>query len=448
MAPVTRLVMFILWPVAWPVSRVLHYALGPHQGTVYRRAELKELVNMHAATKGRGDLNNDTIVIVGGALDLQEKVAKQAMTPIDDVFMLPYTAKLDYATLEQVVRSGHSRIPIYAEVEVPVSKNGNSGACTPSKKSIPLAISAFVRKASFAGGSDSTHVEPSSEGSAPHAEGSVLETVVRKKIIGMLLVKQTVLLDPEDATPIADLIINALPTVPADEPLLNVLNAFQEGRSHMAIVSSRPRKMGVAGSKRDFYDSKILGDIDEEKQVEGSGGSTDTLTERPHTVTKRRGWRKKLGLEHGEEEERELKKLPTTLAESMASDFSDQPGDGWPLGIITLEVSKVALGLCLELNTDLQPLTHRTFSKSYSQRRCMMRQMPTDWATSATSHLLRRHPPRQFEQLQLYLPTSRLQMRSLHLLSAPRRYLPLVRTTYRTRRVQLLHLPRRRCSLV
>ena len=54
MALFTRCVMIILWPIAWPVSRTLHYTLGPHQGTVYRRAELKELVTMHAAAGGRG----------------------------------------------------------------------------------------------------------------------------------------------------------------------------------------------------------------------------------------------------------------------------------------------------------------------------------------------------------------------------------------------------------
>ncbi|PWN88879.1 DUF21-domain-containing protein, partial [Acaromyces ingoldii] len=180
MAFPTRIVILVLWPVAFPVSRILHWVLGPHHGIVYRRAELKELVAIHAASGGRGgDLKGDTVMIVGGALDLQEKVVRQAMTPIDSVFMLPFTATLDYPTLEKVVRSGHSRIPIYQEFD-------------------------------------------------------------RKKIIGTLLVKSCVLLDPEDAIPVSSMVINALPTVPGDEPLLNVLNAFQEGRSHMAIVSARP----------------------------------------------------------------------------------------------------------------------------------------------------------------------------------------------------------------
>jgi metal transporter CNNM len=71
-----------------------------------------------------GDLVSDTITIVGGALDLQVKTAKEAMTPIEDVFMLPIDAKLDYETLAMVVRSGHSRVPVFEEVEIPVLAAG------------------------------------------------------------------------------------------------------------------------------------------------------------------------------------------------------------------------------------------------------------------------------------------------------------------------------------
>lgn len=73
---------------------------------------------------------------------LQEKVVHDAMTPIDKVFMLPIDSKLDYATLARVVRSGHSRVPVFEEVKE------DSGGVT-------------------------------------------------KKIIGVLLVKQCILLDPE-----------------------------------------------------------------------------------------------------------------------------------------------------------------------------------------------------------------------------------------------------------
>jgi metal transporter CNNM len=74
-----------------------------------------------------------------------------------------------------------------------------------------------------------------------------------KKIIGILLVKQCVLLDPKgeqgqisdlfdssdmiDATPLRKIPLNKVPFVPNNEPLLGILDKFQEGGSHMAIVS-------------------------------------------------------------------------------------------------------------------------------------------------------------------------------------------------------------------
>jgi len=40
-----------------------------------------------------------------------------------------------------------------------------------------------------------------------------------------------------DATPLRKIPLNKVPFVPNNEPLLGMLDKFQEGRSHMAIVS-------------------------------------------------------------------------------------------------------------------------------------------------------------------------------------------------------------------
>jgi metal transporter CNNM len=42
------------------------------------------------------------------------------MTPIENVFMLSINAKLDFETLRKVCFTGHSRVPVYEEVELPV----------------------------------------------------------------------------------------------------------------------------------------------------------------------------------------------------------------------------------------------------------------------------------------------------------------------------------------
>ncbi|KIP04188.1 hypothetical protein PHLGIDRAFT_109923 [Phlebiopsis gigantea 11061_1 CR5-6] len=210
MAGPMRILLWTLGLVAWPVAKLLEYVLGPHHGIIYRRAELKELIAMHSSIgELGGDLKTDTVTIIGGALDLQEKVVKQAMTPIADVFMLSIDAKLDYETLRRICLTGHSRIPVYEEVEVPVSKLLVQGAT----------------------------LNPSDGIDCADNSPSGAHTQKAKKIIGILLVKQCVLLDPKDATPLRKIPLNKVPFVPNNEPLLGILDRFQEGRSHMAIVS-------------------------------------------------------------------------------------------------------------------------------------------------------------------------------------------------------------------
>lgn len=169
-----------------------------------------------------GDLKKDTVAIIGATLDLQEKVVMQAMTPMDKVFTLSLDAKLDEKLLRQIFATGHSRIPVYEEVDIPVSV---FNAITEE------------RNISASGNEGTTRV---------------------KKIVGILLVKKCVLLDAKGASPsfvpvvlgsfcclikspagipIRDLPLNKVPFVPRDEPLLGMLDRFQEGRSHMAIVS-------------------------------------------------------------------------------------------------------------------------------------------------------------------------------------------------------------------
>ncbi|KAI9570083.1 hypothetical protein HD554DRAFT_2086717 [Boletus coccyginus] len=188
MAGFTRVLIYLMGVVSWPVAKLLEFVLGPHHGIIYRRAELKELIAMHSwMSPHGGDLKTDTVTIIGATLDLQEKVVKQAMTPINNVFMLSIDSKLDYDTMEQICLTGHSRVPVYEEVEVAVESSGR------------------LEKA--------------------------------KKIVGILLVKHCVMLDPKDAVPLRKIPLNKVPFVPNNESLLGILDKFQEGRSHMAIVS-------------------------------------------------------------------------------------------------------------------------------------------------------------------------------------------------------------------
>ncbi|KAI5984545.1 hypothetical protein EDC04DRAFT_2884658 [Pisolithus marmoratus] len=338
MAGFTQALIYLLGIVAWPVAKLLEYILGPHHGIIYRRAELKELIAMHSSISSLGgDLKTDTVTIIGATLDLQEKVVKQAMTPIEDVFMLSIDSRLDYDLLKKICLTGHSRVPVYEEVDVPLDSSGRT------------------------------------------------EKV--KKIIGILLVKHCVLLDPGDSIPLRKLPLNKVPFVPNNESLLGILDKFQEGRSHMAIVSrlseekaasvkkvakrsltQRLRERVGIGDSSDSSDeendSKERTERKKSKVISWADDSTADKDEDSTGEKPKRGWRKhskSMGndqhdIEMGPSDEREEKekqklRLPraslaleqtmpadAVLTKKDAEDFLQiiDPAIN-PLGIITLE---------------------------------------------------------------------------------------------------------------
>ncbi|KFH69056.1 hypothetical protein MVEG_05858 [Podila verticillata NRRL 6337] len=175
--------MYIMSPVAYPIAMLLDSWLGVHHGTTYRRTELKTLVSLHQVD-GIGELTDDEVTIIASVLDLKEKPVSMVMTPLEDVFTLSEDAILDEQLMEEIVSAGYSRIPIYR------------------------------------------HDDPNN-------------------FIGMLLVKRLITYDPEDHIPVRQFTINSLPEAAPNTSCLDILNFFQEGRSHMAIVTSDPGGFGL-----------------------------------------------------------------------------------------------------------------------------------------------------------------------------------------------------------
>lgn len=174
--------MYIMSPIAYPIALLLDSWLGVHHGTTYRRTELKTLVSLHQVD-GIGELTDDEVTIIASVLDLKEKSVQQVMTPLEDVFTLSEEAILDETLMEEIVSAGYSRIPIYRHDDA-------------------------------------------------------------NNFIGMLLVKRLITYDPEDHIPVRRFTINPLPEVPSNTSCLDILNFFQEGRSHMAMVTSEPGGFG------------------------------------------------------------------------------------------------------------------------------------------------------------------------------------------------------------
>jgi len=173
-------------PLSFPISLLLDCLLGKDHTTFFRRAELKELVAIHAyapdmqphkhgEARHGGPLSIDEVTIIKGAIDMKTKTAIDVITNLDEVYMLPISGKLDKPTMTEIREKNHSRIPIYRF-------------------------------------------------SSDH-------------IIGMILTKTLILMDPNDETPLDDLPIHRMPTVNENTPLYTLLDIFQTGRSHMAVVN-------------------------------------------------------------------------------------------------------------------------------------------------------------------------------------------------------------------
>ncbi|PPD97309.1 hypothetical protein GOBAR_DD05654 [Gossypium barbadense] len=197
-----RVLMILCFPIAYPVGKVLDWMLG-HNEALFRRAQLKALVSIHSQEAGKGgELTHDETTIISGALDLTEKTAEEAMTPIESTFSLDVNSKLDWEAMGKILARGHSRVPVYS---------GNP-----------------------------------------------------KNIIGLLLVKSLLTVRPETETPVSAVSIRRIPRVPSDMPLYDILNEFQKGSSHMAAVvrgKSKNASATVDGEKNEKPESVTV-DID------------------------------------------------------------------------------------------------------------------------------------------------------------------------------------------
>ncbi|CAH2351358.1 protein Mam3p [[Candida] railenensis] len=179
-APFVLVLMYVMYPIAYPCSLLLDYILGEDHGTVYKKSGLKTLVTLHRTMGSLGErLNDDEVTIISAVLDLKEKSVADIMTPIDRVYTMSSDTILNEKTVEEIFNAGFSRIPIHLPNE-------------------PL------------------------------------------NFIGMLLVRVLISYDPEDALPVSSFPLATLPETNQETSCLNILNYFQEGKSHMIVVSDHP----------------------------------------------------------------------------------------------------------------------------------------------------------------------------------------------------------------
>ncbi|KAK7743978.1 cell agglutination protein Mam3 [Diatrype stigma] len=167
--------MYVMAPVAWPTAKLLDWMLGEDHGTVYKKSGLKTLVTLHKSLGAVDDrLNQDEVTIISAVLDLKRKPVEEVMTPMDDVFVMSEDTVLDQKTTDLILDAGYSRVPIH--------QTGNP-----------------------------------------------------TNFVGMLLVKILITYDPEDGKRVRDFPLATLPETRPETSCLDIINYFQEGKSHMTL---------------------------------------------------------------------------------------------------------------------------------------------------------------------------------------------------------------------
>jgi len=149
------------------------------------------------------------VTIITAVLDLKAKAVGNIMTPMNDVFTMSSDTVLDEKMMDNILSAGYSRIPIH----------------TPEND---------------------------------------------RNFVGMLLVKMLITYDPEDALRVRDFALATLPETRPETSCLDILNFFQEGKSHMVLVSDFPAEArGAVGvvTLEDVIEELIGEEIIDESDV-------------------------------------------------------------------------------------------------------------------------------------------------------------------------------------
>lgn len=160
------------------------------------------------------------VQMLTGILKLTKVTVTEVMIPIDSVFKLSNNVVLDHSALQTILNSGFSRIPVYKQ-------NNN------------------------------------------------------KHILGYLLVKSLAIINPHESVDINKVPLRQPIFVRPNLPLLDMLNIFKTGRSHLALVSIDPLDnsnyseniLGMV-TLEDVMEKMLQHDITDETDVICSGSNS------------------------------------------------------------------------------------------------------------------------------------------------------------------------------
>lgn len=111
-----KLMIIITYPVSKPLQLLLDQILKGESPYLQSRQELGIMISEHLGTK-ESELDADEVEIIRGALLLSEKRVRDITTPMDMVYWLSPTTRIDDLKIDEIKTAGRSRIPIFNEAK-------------------------------------------------------------------------------------------------------------------------------------------------------------------------------------------------------------------------------------------------------------------------------------------------------------------------------------------
>ena len=206
-APLTRFLMLISWPLSFWIGKLLDIILGEHHKSRFLNSDLKALVELHtyqalkklqeeeeqhkyipkdeiAKPSDKMGLNEVEANLMISALEIREKKVVEIMIPFKKVFLLDFDEKIDKIKVNLMLEKGYSRIPVY--------QNNN-----------------------------------------------------QNDIIGLLRIKQLITVDVSQMKSLREIGVHLKPplVIHPDMSLIDLLRLFRQGKSHMAFITEQVEKL-------------------------------------------------------------------------------------------------------------------------------------------------------------------------------------------------------------
>lgn len=112
-APITRVLMFVMFPITFPIAYLLDKMLGEEMPTLYSKNDLMQIVSDLEESE-HSDLDADEERIVHGALQFSHTSVREIMTTKEMVVTYEKNQRLNQEFIDTIEATDFSRYPIYS----------------------------------------------------------------------------------------------------------------------------------------------------------------------------------------------------------------------------------------------------------------------------------------------------------------------------------------------